>query len=106
MSSDEQSDAPLELAPIHEALLDAAWLTRLEEDLATVASIEQVLPRPRDRSLVPPASIGIREAFAALRAGAYVGLQVRYSHAGEAWCDTLLVRPEGVKLVRMRQPGA
>lgn len=103
MSPSDELHEPFELPELHEALLDKVWLARLEEDLATVASVEQVLPRPNVRTLVPPAPITVRDAFARLRSGELSGFQVRYHHAGEAWCDTLLARPDGVKLVRMRQ---
>lgn len=106
MSDSGEPNEPFELAELHEALLDQAWLARLEEDLATVAIVEHVLPRPKLRTSVPPAPTTLREGFARLRAGELSGLQVRYQHAGEAWCDTLLVRPEGVRIVRMRQSGA
>lgn len=94
-----------ELPALHEAILDDPWLTRLEADLAALTIVDEVLPRTRARSLVPERGVTLAEGFARLRAGELSGLQIRYRHDGRLWCDTLLVRPEGTKLVRMEQPG-
>jgi hypothetical protein len=94
---------PLELPPLHEAVLDAAWLTRLEEDLVTCARIEAVVPRQRVRGHAAPASTTLREGFQGLRSGAILGLQVRYQHDGRAWCDTLMPHANGFRLVRIDQ---
>jgi|JI10StandDraft_1071094.scaffolds.fasta_scaffold408273_3 uncharacterized membrane protein len=108
MSADDTSpgdSGSRALPELHEALLDDAWLARLEADLAALTVVDEVLPRARVRSLVPERGVTLAEGFARLRAGELIGLQVRYRHDGRAWCDTLLVRPEGTKLVRMQQPG-
>lgn len=104
------SDAPelrdaRDLPELLEGELDATGLASLERDLASLARVDSVLPRPSARTLVPPAPVTLADGFARLRAGDLRGLQVRYVYAGEAWVDTLLALPHGgVRVVRMRQP--
>lgn len=93
-----------DLPELHEGRFGPDELAALEADLAAFTELESVLPRPRVRSLVPPAPVSLSAGFAGLRDGTLRGLQIRYRHAGDHWCDTLLADSDGVRVVRMRTP--
>ncbi len=41
-------------------------------------------------------------ALAGLQGGTVRRVQVRYRHGPDVWCDTLMARTDGARLVRMR----
>jgi hypothetical protein len=54
--------------------------------------------------LADDAPIGLDEALHGLRTGDVCSVQLRYAHAGELWLDTLMVTPQGIRLVRRQAP--
>lgn len=89
---------------LRDALLDAATFRQLCFDIQSVAEIIDVRVKGSTESYAGEASTRFDQAVADLKAGAIVGLQVRYSHAGEEWWDTLLQAPGAIRLVRVRAP--
>lgn len=85
------------LPEVYEALLDAATLGRLFDDLAACARVDEV--RLRDG-----AAVDLDDARRRLAAGSPVGVRIRYNHDGMAWLDTLRPVTGGTRLVRVRDP--
>lgn len=85
------------LACLTTAELDPETLAALFSDLATLVEIDEVLIKG-DATAYAGAT-GLVEAQRALAAGAR-GIQIRYRWAGEAWLDTLMSGPAGIRLVR------
>ena len=97
----ELNDAS-DLPELHQGNLDWEYVDDLARDLSQLTQIYSVVPRIRGATpgQAPP-QYSLDEAFAGLRAGTLMGVQVRYSYNGEDWCDTLLPSPGGARLVRM-----
>lgn len=92
-------DAPL--AQLTSADLDPAALEALFADLAALTEIEAV--QVKGTATAYAGAAGLDEARRQLAAGAR-GIQIRYRWRGEAWWDTLIRTPAGVRLVRTRAP--
>ncbi|RMG18019.1 MAG: hypothetical protein D6731_03065 [Planctomycetota bacterium] len=93
----------VELPELQQEIIDASTLERLLDDLAACAEDLEVLPkRGRHRPCEPGGSewtlAATREA---LLCGELHGVQFRYRHQGQAWCDTVLPAPGGWRLTRM-----
>ena len=54
-------------------------------------------------SLPPAPAFTLEQARTRLAAGLLLGVQIRYAYEGHAWTDTLLRRPAGLTLVRIRE---
>jgi hypothetical protein len=88
-----------------EGLLDEATLDRLFADLAACTRIFSILVKPLAREHVgSDGATTLDQARALLRARTVRGVQVRYRYQDAEWWDTLMVLPQGVRLVRVRQP--
>ena len=88
------------LAQLIAADLDAATLAALFADLA-LTEIDEVLVKGAAEAHAGGA--GLAEAQRRLAEGAR-GIQIRYRWQGEAWWDTLVRTPTGIRLVRSRAP--
>ena len=88
------------------AILDAATLDRLFADLEACTEILEIQVKTGARDMVGGgggrAGPGLREARDMLASGSVRAVQIRYGYDGGTWCDTLMVLPQGVRLVRMR----
>lgn len=93
-------------AELHEALLDAATLARLFDDIALATELLEVTVKgARFQHAFQQADRGpiqLEEARTLLLSGAVRGVQVRYRFDNAEWWDTLLNVPGGVRLVRIR----
>lgn len=95
-------EAPL--PPVYEALLDAAGLDALFEDLTLLGgSLEVSVKHGPTRYGQGAPCLTLSEARAALARGEVRAVQLRYVHDGKLWCDTLLALPTGTRIVRMER---
>ncbi|HRC56555.1 MAG: hypothetical protein IPI49_24825 [Myxococcales bacterium] len=99
-----QAAADLPLAPLQEALLDAAALGQLCWDLSQAAELLAILERGA-RGATPLARPATPEGLEAVRAdlvaGSLAAVQLRYRFAGEEWWDTVTCVPAGFRLIRI-----
>jgi hypothetical protein len=51
----------------------------------------------------PDSRLTLAEAEQLIMTRAVRALQIRYQFGAEAWCDTLIPIPDGVRLVRIQQ---
>lgn len=115
MSTDERAAAPPTtgaedpkdeppLPPLQTAVLDAATLDRLFDDIAALrAPVEVIIKWAADRH-TPDGKASPQEARAALDEGRAFGVQLRYPLDGSLWFDTLMRVERGVRLVRIAHP--
>ncbi len=91
------------LPQLTEGLLDPATLEQLFADLDACTEVLEVLTKqgPQDR-VTGTGRPSLAEAHDLLLGGGVRGVQIRYRYQEEEWLDTLLVRPAGTRLVRMR----
>jgi hypothetical protein len=94
----------LELPPVHTALLDADTLAALLRDLALRANVLDVRVKAHVASHASTDSWSLEAACRALAEGRLRGVQVRYALGADVWRDTLMLTPEGTRLVRIREP--
>lgn len=85
------------MSPLTTADLDPSTLAALFADLEALTEIDEVLIKGATTSHAGVA--GLAQARLALEHGARA-IQIRYRWAGQAWLDTLMRTPDGVRLVR------
>jgi hypothetical protein len=98
MSSPQEAAA---LPSLQEAVLDAATLARLVSDIQGLAVVDEVLLKGGGAAMASTQRRTLAEAVDALQQGQVMGVQVRYRYQGQAWWDTLLRVPQGIRLVRI-----
>ena len=94
---------PLRLPPLQQTLLDVATTDALFRDLALCAQVQSVTPKYARDARTGPETLTLEQARVRLAAGLLLGVQIRYAYDGHAWTDTLLRRPAGLTLVRIRE---
>ncbi len=97
------SESPLRLPPLQQTLLDVATTDALFRDLAACARVHAVVPKYARHAHTGPDSLTLEQARVRLAAGLLLGVQLRYAYDGHTWTDTLLRRPNGLTLVRIRE---
>ena len=97
------TESPLRLPPLQQAVLDVATADALFRDLAACTQIHAVIPKYAARGHTAAETISLETARTRLAAGLLLGVQIRYAFDGHTWCDTLLRRPAGLTLVRIRE---
>ena len=97
------STEPLRLPPLQQTVLDVATTDALFRDLGACTRIHAVIPKYADRRHTGTDTITLETARTRLAAGLLLGVQIRYGYDGHTWCDTLLRRPNGLTLVRIRE---
>ena len=97
------SSEPLRLPPLQQTVLDVATTEALFRDLAACTHVQAVLPKYARNQHTGPESLTLEQARVRLAAGLLLGVQIRYAYEGDTWCDTLLRRPAGLTLVRIRE---
>lgn len=94
---------PPDLPEMHTALLGEAEVEALFRDLEACAAVHEVNAKTAAQGCVPEAGrLTLVEARRLLLTRQVRGVQVRYRHHGAEWWDTLMVRPDGWQLVRLR----
>jgi|CXWL01.1.fsa_nt_gi hypothetical protein len=97
------SPAPLRLPALQQTVLDIATTDALFRDLAACTQIHAVIPKYVRSAHTGPGSLTLEQARTRLAAGLLLGVQIRYGYEGHTWCDTLMQRPAGLTLVRIRE---
>ena len=95
--------SPLQLPTLQQTLLDVATDDALFRDLAAFAKVPAVRPKYAPGTHAPAESLTLDQARVRLASGLLLGVQIRYAYDGHEWCDTLLRRPAGLTLVRIRE---
>ncbi|MHC4430180.1 MAG: hypothetical protein ACYS0D_16515 [Planctomycetota bacterium] len=92
-----------ETPALHEAVLSAEEVRQLFADLTEHAELIEIGLKGETRTHQEPAEgLGLAEALAVVEQRAARGVQIRYRYQGAQWWDTLMIQPEGVRLVRIR----
>lgn len=92
------------LPELQDAVIPWEVVDQLLHDIEAVAHIHEVLVKGAAAGRARGAPVDLGGARAALLDGSAVGIQIRYRHAGEEWCDTLLRTAGGVRIVRSAVP--
>lgn len=93
-------EAPL---PVREAMLDDAALRALLRDIRALTEVDDVIVKRGPGRVGDDAGAHtVDDAERLLRERAVRAVQIRYRHDGARWWDTLMLVPEGVRLVRVR----
>lgn len=92
----------LSLPDLHQAILDEPTLEQLLADIETHAKVSEVIPKFTQRGYVPEGPMNIQEARNLLLFRSARGVQIRYHYDGADWWDTIMVVPEGFRLVRIQ----
>ncbi len=91
----------IELAQLHEALIDNQTLATLFDDLHAHARVLEVRLKASADYRTQPGNVSLDHARAALLEGALRSAQIRYLFDGSEWRDTLIRMPAGWKIVRI-----
>ncbi len=92
------------LPTLYEATIDAEVLEALFVDVETCGVLEDLRMRPLPGETLPLPPENLRGARERLVRGEISSIQLRYSHEGSSWLDTITPTPVGYRLVRMREP--
>lgn len=92
-----------DLPPMQSAILDEPTLAALVRDLNQCAHINEVLVKGGPQTQTDAQQIKLDDAVLKLLNGELRGVQIRYRHEGQPWCDTLMRTNEGIRLVRVQQ---
>jgi len=90
-----------ELPEIHEALLDDATLRTLLSDIEQFGTSVSISVRRPTGTTQEEAYRNPRAVEPILLGTTPAAVQIRYSHDGKAWCDSLRPTPTGVRLIRI-----
>lgn len=101
---DEEIGDEVPLPEVQDAVLDEAFVARLFADVGACTELRSVTTKGGPELRTDGAGTTLAAAHEALRAGVVVGVQLRYVHEGRAWCDTILRRPDGFRVVRIEAP--
>jgi len=90
---------------ILEGEMEAAMLEQYFADLDAAADVMHIQVRSSAQTGGDRA-VSLEELRRLVIANDVRMAQVRYAHNGSTWCDTLIVRPESIRLIRMLQDGS
>jgi len=88
------------LAELQEAVLGEEDVAQYLEDLS--AEAKGLVVRTKEAARAKFLASGLDLLRSGLLEKSLWGAQLRYVHQGVAWVDTLIVGPQGVKIVRMK----
>jgi hypothetical protein len=93
----------LKLPDLNQATLDLPGVEALLRDIAACTQVTEIIPRAAAQGYVTDGvALTLADACRLLEERAVRGLQIRYRYDGADWWDTLMVLPEGWRLVRIR----
>ncbi|MFT5679879.1 MAG: hypothetical protein ACI8RZ_000784 [Myxococcota bacterium] len=98
-----KEDAMKELPEVNQELVDAETLGALFRDIGACAKVLEVILKGAPAARAQASRPTLQEAHDLLLSGGVRGVQIRYTHEGEEWWDTLLAMRSGFRLVRIRQ---
>lgn len=99
------ADSPpptLALPELHEAILDEPTLDQLFRDIEQFAQISEIVPKFQTGTYVGENSISLPEARELIARMEVRALQIRYTFQESDWWDTLMLTPQGVRLIRIQ----
>jgi len=93
-------------------ILEAEWdyeqVDALFDDLDNGAEIQHVQVRsassdgPANQPSQRDQAVTLREAQSLLKRGDAKAIQIRYAFDNESWCDTLMIGPNTIRIIRTR----
>lgn len=86
-----------------EAIWDREQIEALFADLAAGATVTHVQVRTSAAGPPSDAAVSLDEAKQLFDERRALAIQIRYDFQRQQWCDTLMVLPVGVRIVRTRQ---
>lgn len=89
-----------DLPELHQSDLDSDALWRLFDEWARFASVIEV--RAKGGPAMSSSALDLEGARSGLGSGSLRGVQVVYTWESETWVDTVLARPGGFRVTRMR----
>lgn len=96
-------NAPPKLSDLNQATLDWPGVEALLRDIAACTQVTEIIPKAVAQGYVTDGvALTLADARRLLEERAVRGLQIRYRYEGADWWDTLMVLPEGWRLVRIR----
>lgn len=101
----DEIDDDVPLPPVHDAVLDDAFVERLFADVGACTELLSVSTKGGAERRAEALPLSLEHAQRALAAGAVHGVQLRYRHEGREWCDTILRQPAGYRVVRIEAQG-
>lgn len=93
---------PSEEPEILEAHWDHDQVQSLFDDLQAGAQVEHVQVRCMTDGKPSDRTVTLHEAQQLLETKVAKAIQIRYRFEQEQWCDTLMVLPDSVKIIRTR----
>lgn len=100
---ESEENQPPPLPDLNQALLDEAGLAELLSDIEACTEATEIIPKQAAEGYVAEnATLTLADARRMLAARAVRAVQIRYRYDGVDWWDTLMVLPEGYRLVRIR----
>lgn len=94
-----------ELPAVYREHLDRETFERLISDLEVAATIHEVRLKAGAELMANDDTIDLWTGADAVRTGRASALQIRYTHGGQVWSDTIMrTTGEGYVIVRMAQP--
>ena len=92
------------LPTLHHGQLSPEQVGELFNQLARFATIDGVCVKGGPQAYTTGEGPDLATAAQLVQTRSVRGVQIRYRYAGEAWFDTLMILPEGVRLVRIAAP--
>ncbi|GAA4443530.1 hypothetical protein [Novipirellula rosea] len=93
---------PNETPEILEAHWDREQVVQLFHDLSEGANVQHVQVRAASDGRAADQSVTLLEAKALFEQGEARAIQIRYDFDEQNWCDTLMVKPDEVHIIRTR----
>jgi ferredoxin-type protein NapG len=87
---------------MNQAELSNDEVGQLLNDIDQYAELLLVNLKSNTRSFTPEQRLGLEDARAAIESRSARGVQLRYRYEGDEWWDTLMLQPDGARLVRVR----
>lgn len=94
----------IELPELLESTLEPAAVLDMARQIDAHAKILEVLRKGAPQTHTPTGDGNLWDAVNELLNCQCRGIQVRYEFDGETWVDTLMRTPNGIRVIRMRQP--
>ncbi len=102
MTESHDASDPNEPPEILEAHWDREQVVQLFHDLSEGANVQHVQVRTVSDSRSQDQAVTLLEAKELLEKDEARAIQIRYDFDGQNWCDTLMVKPDEVHIIRTR----